>query len=173
LTDELEMVPEKNFWERSRPVLPVLPRGLKRLYVEVERRFGREIASLVIMAYREWGDMVARRVAEKLLSFDSFDDLVEHLKSRAWKLGFGREIVSSLLYSYQFSHLFDELMEERKHACPEARKEMMRLFQFFVERGQFYSATCIRAIAEYNVGCADRVPYNCKSAYRAYRELTG
>ena len=170
MADELEMVPERDFWSRAVPHT-LVPKPIAGYFFKVRDRLGMDMANLVLFAYREWGAEVAAALARRMLEFDSFEALLRFLEEKASKLGEGRELVSSLLFSYWYTHYFGKVQEERGKACGPARDLAMEVFHRLASIGVFYTPPCIVQIAEVEAGCRERVSKRCRRAYDTYAKL--
>jgi hypothetical protein len=168
--EEYQMVPERDFWERTSP-LSLVPKPIAKYFFMVKERFGMDIANLVIFAYKEWGKDVAIPFAKKLLEFNSFDELIRFLQKRAKRIGEGRELLNNLIFSFQYSRNLEMLIEEKKNACEKARDLATNIFHLFASVGLFYAPQCIVQIAEYEAGCREKIAKRCKRAYTVYKKL--
>ena len=170
VSNEYELVPEKNFWDRTSPV-STLPRPISKYFIQVKHKFGIDIANLVIFAYREWGKDVAVMFAKKVLEFESFEELVRFLQARAKRIGEGREILNNMIYNFQYSHYLNQLLEIREKICSDSWELSTRIFHMMAGIGLFYSPECIGKIAEYEVGCRKTIPRKCERAFETYIKL--
>jgi len=169
--EELEMIPERDFWSRS-ILHSMVPRPIAGYFFQVKDRFGMDIANLVLHAYREWGEDVAVALARKILRFGSFEELVGFLEERAKMLPEeGRGPVNSLLFSYLYSHNFAKVLEERERACEPARKLAAEVFHTLASIGVFYTPQCVVQVAEVEAGCRGKVARKCLRAYETYIKL--
>jgi len=168
--DELEVVPERNFWDRSFPV-SLIPKSIAKYFFQVKEKFGLDIANLVLFIYKDQGKEVATAFANKVLEFNSFEQLMRFLEARTKRLGNGRELVNSLLFTYRYSYYFNEISAKLKNACSEAKDKAVEIFNTFVSYGYFYAPTCIIQIAEVESGCKNDVAKRCKSAFDTYIKL--
>jgi len=167
---ELEMVPERDFWSRAVPHT-IVPKPVAGYFHKVREKLGMDMANLVLFAYKEWGAQVAAALARRMLGFNSFEELLRFLEEKAKKFGEGRELVSSLLFSYWYTHYFVKVQEEREKACEPARDLAVEVFHRLVSIGVFYTPPCIVQIAEVEAGCRERVTKRCRRAYDTYAKL--
>lgn len=168
--NEYELVPEKNFWDRTSPV-STLPKAVSRYFIEVKQKFGIDVANLVLFAYREWGKDVAIVFARKILEFNSFEELIRFLQARAKRIGEGREILNNMIYSFQYTYYLNEMVSVKDDLCEKARDLAIRIFHSMAGIGLFYSPDCIGKIAEYKVGCRNSIPKRCERAFDTYSKL--
>lgn len=165
------IVPEWNFWERS-SFVSTLPNPIKKYFFLVKEKFGMDIANLILVVYNEWGREVAIPFAKRILSFDSFDDLIRFLQSRSKKIGDGKELLNDLIFSYQYSFYLNELIKQKQRMCKNGDKELAtKIFHLFASLGLFYPPLCIVQIAEVESGCRSDVAKRCKNVYNTFIKL--
>lgn len=166
-----EYVPERNWRDRASPILfiPGVPHDIIHEYLEVKKRFGIDIANLVLFTYKQWGRRVAKNLANKILRFDSFDELVRFLESKINMFDTkSKKVLSGLIYSFKYSYFFDTLLSivnNNVHDCPTARDIAIKVFHCLASKGLFYSPDCIVEYAVIRARCRDngRVRAKCRS----------
>ncbi len=168
--DSDDMVLEPNYLDRS-IVVSTLPKEIKKYFFQIKSRFGTKIANIVVYAYMQWGSRVAISIANKILSFDDFEELIRFLESRAQRLGEGREVVSSIIYTYYYSHGYEKLRNRLKKACKESHKKAIEIYTTLASLGIFYSVDCIVMLAEYYSKCRSSVFKTCEPVKRSYESI--
>jgi len=170
-----EYVPERDFRNRTYPVLTILPHPLKRLYYEARARFGVDIANFIIYAYQEYGTHVAAHIARKILSFRDFGSLMTYLESMAARLSTGKNEVARRIFMYKFNYYHDQLLTMLKKGeyDEDVKKLAVKIFITCARVGVIAYPACTIKVARYLAGKAKRVPQKCMYVYDVYRRVTG
>lgn len=159
LVDEEAMyVPERDWWKRTYPV-EVLPKPIASEFHAVRRRFGIDIANLVLFVYKTWGASIAKVLARRILMFENHEELFKFLVSKIDLFDErSRKILSSMLQVYRYAHYFDELISiasELEKRCPGVRDKSLKLYHQLVVKGYFYTPDCVALYSVYILGCRD------------------
>lgn len=174
--EEVEYVPERDYWKRTHPV-DMIPSDIKREFHSVRRKFGMDIANIVLFAYREWGVDVARSLAKKILSFDSHDELYRFLSSKIDLFDErSRKILSYLMQVYKYTHYVDELnqiISELESKCPGVRDKAFSLYHALALNGYYYTPDCIVLYVLQVLNCRETYVVNqrCKNVFDNIRKL--
>ena len=156
-SDWPEMVPERNWRERAGVIryLPGVPHDIYSEYKELRRRFGIEVANLVLYAYKTWSKVVAKSLAYKMLQFYEFDEMIAYLEEKVSLFDDeGRKLLSSLIYKFRYSYWFERLLNElskkRKDEC-NIREVALEAYHKMARRGIFIAPQCIVQYAKLKV----------------------
>lgn len=172
--DVLDMVPEKGWRDRT-SVVSTLPSDIKRDFIEVRKRFGLDIANLILLTYREWGPKTARALARRILSFPSFEDLISFLEKKFELFNErSRKILSELIYSYQYNYNFSKLLDiisKHEKNCPNLREMSTKIFHCFASKGMFYYPECIVSYVMVKQGCRKGYNQRCKNTIKSMKNL--
>lgn len=156
--EEEHYVPERDWWKRTYPTV-LIPKPIVGEYHEIRKRFGIDIANLVLLAYREWGRDVAKSLARRILAFRDHEELFRFLVSRIDLFDErSRRILSSTLQVYRYNHYVDELIfiaSERERECPGVREKSLSLYHQLAIRGHFYTPDCVVLYSVRMLGCKD------------------
>ena len=173
IDEYIEYLPERNWKERYGQV-SLIPREIRAEYYEIRRRFGIDVANLVLLMYRKWGARPARALASKILSFDSFDSLIRFLKTKIQLFDAkSRKILANLIYSYEYNFHFEKLLKliaKEEKSCPGLRTKATALFHCLASRGLFYNEECLISYVKYELGCGGSIQ-KCKSTTEAIRRV--
>ncbi|MEM1810220.1 MAG: hypothetical protein QW324_05105 [Thermofilaceae archaeon] len=174
MNDEVDMVPEKAWWRRTAPI-SMLPREIEYWFQEVRRRFGIDVANMVLSAYRRWGPAVAQNLARRILSFESADELFSFLVSKIDLLDErSREVLAALIHQYKYVARMEKLQRiARVHerTCPGVTDAAIRLYHALAVRGIFHSEECIVSYALLTLNCSAVAPPNCADVFEKLSQL--
>lgn len=174
--EEVEYVPEKNWRERTSPLLfiPGVPKEILSEFMEIKKRFGIDIANLVLFAYKTWGRRVAHVLANNILQFGSFEEVIKYLESKVSLFDVNsRKVLSGLIHMYKYNYYFNELLrivENHEHTCPGIKILAIAIYHRLAGRGVFYSPDCIVNYAGVHLGCMNRIKSTCKSVVKSIDE---
>ena len=166
--DDVKFVPERNWRERASPIffVPGVPHDIAREYLSIKKRFGIDIANLVLYAYKTWGKKVARTLAYRILQFESFEEAIKYLESKMSLFDKkSRRLLSSLIYTFKFNYYFEELLKllpPLEEKCPGVWDLSVSIFHRLAKRGLFYSPDCITNYVLIKKGCEDKLKSKCK-----------
>ena len=163
-----EYVPERNWRERTYPVpfIRGVPKDIIHQYILIKRKYGVELANLIVFAYRTWGKRVARSLANKILSFDSFEDVIRFLEKKATLFDVeSRKRIANIIYTFRYGYYFDrvvELSRAKESSCKGVWHYSVKLFHFLARRGIFLHPECIVSYSMEKLGCVDKIPPRCR-----------
>jgi len=167
--------PEKGWKDRTAPIMyvPGLPQEFVSDFLEIKRRFGIDIANIIIFTYRKHGPRVTSLLIKRMKRFDSFDELLEFLESKISMFDAeSRKIlnakITEIKIMYYFKKLLNEL-DERKCQGTE-RETIIQVFHELVKRGIFYSPDCIINVVEAKLHNKS-IKTGCKQVYKTINEL--
>ena len=170
--DELQLVPDKKWWDQA-SVVSTIPPDIARLYFEIKKKFGIDIANVVYFARKAWGPSVARVIANRILKMTSFEEVIRYLEQKASMLDEeSRMLIASLIYNFKYTHYFDLLLKEIEKAeksnrdCPKLRLVATTVFHILAREGLFYAPDCIVAIVQSTI-CNGSVEKRCKPVEQA------
>lgn len=176
--EEVEYVPERDWWKRTHPV-EILPKQIAGEFHLVKKRFGIDIANLVLFVYKTWGADVAKTLAKRILMFESHEDLFRFLVSKIDLFDErSRRILSTMLQVYKYTHHVDELFDlvaEYEKKCPGLRDKSLALYHLLAIRGHFYTPDCIVLYSIRVLGCKDVSPTDprCQKVFEHIERMVG
>ena len=169
MSDDLEMVPGRGFWDRSYPVVSI-PKKLHAYYLRLKSKFGREIADLILAVYKADGERVALLIANKMLTFNNTPELLSYLSKQVKKLrGIERTQLIDLIYRYQYGYYFQELLNRlEENSCEEARDLAISIFHSLASKGLFFPTSCIINAANHEI-CGENLLPSCRRTLSEYK----
>ena len=173
------MMPERNWRERYGFVLyvPGLPSDLAWRYIQIKKRFGTDIANLVIFTYRKWGKRVALELSRRILSFNNFEELIDYIRSNAAILDENSmRVINQLLYRYKYEYALNQVAERARKLedqCPGIWDTAVGIFHRLAQAGSFYNPECILDYAKVKLGCAGDVRKPCQSVVKVIKLILG
>jgi len=172
---DIEMVPERNWRSRAEPMLVVgIPREIYKDVQLIKKRFGIDIANIVILSYRSWGPKAAKLLIRNINKFNSLDDLLRFLEAKVSMFDErSRAIISSLLMRIKTNRYFDEVVElasEQEELCPGTLDLAVKAFHYLASRGQFHSPECIVDVVV-SVKCGKKVKSVCTLAAKSVKPV--
>lgn len=174
IDDDVEtVVPERDFWKRSY-FLSNLPQDIAKSYLEIKRRFGIDVANLILLAYKYWGSRVAKTLSNRIISMGSLKDVLNFLeeKSRLFDAR-GRKILAELIYSFKYNNGVDEILSivsEREQRCPSIKNTAISIYHSLVSMGYFPPTRCLVEYAEKIEGCGS-VSSSCEQVVEKIEEV--
>lgn len=148
-----------------------VPREILDQYLAIRRKFGPEIADVVVEVFKREGASVARTVAKRMLEADSFEELIASVMKKIDVLAPGaREAIANIVYSYQYSYYLRWLLRTLDaEGCVEGREPALAVFRELAKAGIFFSPDCfvkVFCLGEYSAKC-----YNfCRATVEFARE---
>jgi len=161
--DEAVLMPSRN-WREHYSIISTLPQPIREPYNAIRRRFGIEIANIVLSAYKRWGPRVAQALAQRILEFNDLREVLDYLRKRIEVMDErSRREFSSIAYMVMYNYHFDQLISRLKSMGVPRRIYItaIRLFHSLARHGLLYDPSCIIAVALYVCGQKDRVPKRC------------
>lgn len=156
--EEIEYAPEREWWKRTYPI-DILPKPIAGEFHAIRRKFGIDIANLVLFVYKIWGSDVSKALARRILSFDDHESLYSFLVSKIDLFDErSRKILSTMIHVYKYTHYVDELIKlasEYEKECPGVRDEALDLYHSLALRGHYYTPDCIVIYVMRVKGCVN------------------
>lgn len=166
--EEVDYVPEREWWKRTHPI-EVLPKQIAGEFHAVRKKFGMDIANLVLFVYNEWGPDVAKALAKRILMFDNHGELFRFLVSKIDLFDErSRTVLSALLHMYKYRYYIDELfsiVSNYEKTCPGLRDKSLALFHFLAVRGHYYTPECIVFYSMHVLKCKDVSESRCRKVF--------
>lgn len=143
-----DFVAERNWWQRA-SIVSTLPRPIAREFLDIKRRFGTELANLLLYLYREYGTAVARRFYRRLAEKESLVDALAEAERYLdrFEPESRRELANYILYVLYSSGVekIHELAAGYAGRYPGLAERAARAFQELFRRGQYFSPECVVA----------------------------
>ena len=143
-----DIVVERDWWKRA-SVISTIPRPIVREFLDLRRRFGMEIANLLLALYNRYGTAVARRFYRRVADKDDLLDVLSVVESYLDRF---EPEARRTLANYVLSILYEsgvELIHEISRGYgdryPGLTERAVRLFQELFRRGQYFSPACVVA----------------------------
>lgn len=172
--EELHLVPERGWWERT-SIVSTIPPEIREEFYEIRKKFGLDVANLVLLTYRKWGAKTAKFLAQKIKAFSSFEELIAFLEKKFELFDAkSRKILSGLIFSYQYNFNFERLLsvlDNYEEKCPGVRALATSLFHCFASRGLFYYPDCIVVYALVKLGCRTSYGQRCRNTVAAMEKI--
>jgi len=173
--NDIYMVPERNWRSRASPMLVVgVPQEIYRDIQIIRRKFGIDIANIVILTYNTWGARAAKLLIKNINRFNTLDDLIRFLESKISMFDEkSKAILSSLVMRIKINRSFDELIElaeKEEEACPGVYDLAVKLFHELANRGQLHSPECIVNVVA-SIKCSKKIKSICTLAAKAIKPI--
>jgi len=168
-------MPERNWRDRVSPMLVIgIPQEIYRDIQLIRKKFGIDIANIVLFTYNSWGSRTAKLLIRKINMFDSLDDLLRFLEEKVSMFDEkSRAILSNLILRIKMNRYFDELIEiarKQEEVCPGVYDLSVKIFHESIARGQFHSPECIVDIAV-SIKCKKKLKSICTSVMEAIKPV--
>lgn len=143
-----EFWPERGYRERTR-VIRLLPPYV----IEVRKRFGVDIANIVLFVKKTWGDATARALARRILQYTSVHEVIRELERKVSLLDpDSRRILSELVFRIKYNTYLDSLVSKLRGEDECVQREALRYFHKHARDGVFYAPSHV--IARARKACA-------------------
>ena len=172
-----DFVAERNWWQRA-SVVSTLPRPIVREFLDIKRRFGTELANLLLYLYREYGTAVARRFYRRLADKESLVDALAEVERYLGRFEpeSRRALANYIIYVLYSSGVeaIHDVASAYAGRYPGLAERATRAFQELFRRGQYFSPECVVAyVIRRYYGGADAPSCRRGSVEEVARHLEG
>jgi len=169
--EEKELVPEREWWKRTKPVLTIgIPQELRDYFFEIKRRFGLDIANLILIMYKT-SPAVAMALARRILEYDSFEDLMLFLEGKIEMFDQkSRSILANVIFRFKYNYYLERLRHAVENEPEDIRMDAVRLFNRLASIGVFFDPVCIVQYVHWKRK-GGSPPKRCRAAIRQIQML--
>lgn len=158
----MEFSVERDWWKRA-SVISTLPKPIAHEFLETKKKFGSDIANLILLLYNSYGPAVAKRLYNNIIVKEDLNEVLKEVEKQLDKFDArSRRILSNYILSIEYTssiELIQEISRNYEKEYPGLLMKSISVFQELFKRGLYFSPNCIVAytIRKYYNGVASQI----------------